>query len=180
MTKHEALRPADSLKEEERTENHWVGTAGDLVVLFLYDGAVSDPRHVEITSHVLKRTSLKLGRTCPFLVVLRSHAGKPPDSSVRSAVRESLEKSNRYVSRAAIVILGEAPDPVERHAHHTKVGRHHHRRDFRPVRGQSPESSGRTRRLRLLKPDRTIQTHEEPGDGRPHGRLVERVTHFLR
>lgn len=111
MTKHEALRPADALKEDERTENHWVGTAGELVVLFLYDGAVNDPRHVEVTSRLLQRTSLKLGRTCPFLVVLRSHAGKPPDSSVRSAVRESLEKSNRYVSRAAIVILGDGFAP---------------------------------------------------------------------
>lgn len=111
MTKHEALSPTDSLKEEERTENHWVGTAGDLVVLFLYDGAVTDPRHVEVTSRVLQRTSLKLGRTCPFLVVLRSHAGRPPDSSVRSAVRESLEKSNRFVTRAAIVILGDGFAP---------------------------------------------------------------------
>ena len=111
MTQHEVPHATVSLKQEERTENHWLGTADELVVLFLYDGAVSDPRHVEVTSRVLQRTSLNLGRTCPFLVVLRSHAGRPPDSSVRNAVRESFEKSNRYVSRAAIVILGDGFAP---------------------------------------------------------------------
>ncbi len=110
MTKHEALRPADSLKEEDRTENHWVGTYGDMAVLFLYDGSATDSRHVEVTTRVVQRLSLRLGRPCLFLAV-RTPGGRPPDGSVRTAVHDSLGKTNRFVSRAAFVVLGDGFGP---------------------------------------------------------------------
>ena len=100
-----------TLKEEERTGNHWVGTYGDMAVLFLYDGAATDSRHVEVTAGVVQRLSSKLGRPCLFLVVLRGEIGRPPDVAVRSAVRESLSKSNGVVSRVAITVLGDGFGP---------------------------------------------------------------------
>ena len=99
------------LKEHERTENHWVGTYGDMALLFLYEGAVTDPRHVEVASRVVQRLSSKLGGPCLFFVVLRSQSGRPPDSAVRDAVRDSLGKGTGSVRRAAIAVLGNGFAP---------------------------------------------------------------------
>lgn len=100
------LAPGYRLELEESTENHWIGTCRDVVLVFAYEGSHDDVRHVHTTGRVLERLSRQTGAPVKLLFVLPPQHSKPPDGRVRDALAQGVRRLEKQVSRAAVVVSG--------------------------------------------------------------------------
>lgn len=100
------LAPGWILREEESTENHWVGSCGELVMVFAYEGSHDDVGHVHAGARAVQRVGAELGPKVKLLFVVPPLHGKPPDARVRSAIVEAARRLATHACRAAIVVAG--------------------------------------------------------------------------
>ena len=78
-----------SLEVEESTAHHWVAWAGDLVILFVYEGSHDDAGHIVAAARVIERLHRKLRAPVRLLFVVPAMLGQAPTAHVRAAIMEN-------------------------------------------------------------------------------------------
>src|SRR5262249_45133742 len=84
------LRAGSQLVLEEATDNHWIGTARGMVMVFAYEGSHTDVRHVHTAARVVERLRREQSRPVMLLFVLPRGHSKPPDALVRNELAKAI------------------------------------------------------------------------------------------
>lgn len=100
------LAPGWVVAMEDRTQNHWVGTCGNIVMTFAYEGSHDDLRHVEMMSRCIKRIGQQSKDGARVFFVLPPSHAKPPNELVRRALVDVERRLGTQISMAAIVVGG--------------------------------------------------------------------------
>lgn len=100
------LAPGWLIEVEDSTNNHWVGSCGDLMIAFAYQGSHNDLRHVQAIGRCIDRLGKDSKNGVRILFVLPPLHAKPPDEKVRRALVDELRRCAAQISIAAIVVEG--------------------------------------------------------------------------
>jgi hypothetical protein len=95
-----------NVEVEERTQHYWVGTAGDIILVFAYPDSHEDPGAIKALGRTVEKYHRKHHRRAKVLFVLPTEAAKPPDANVRKAIVEVAKAVETLVERVAVVIGG--------------------------------------------------------------------------
>jgi hypothetical protein len=98
------LVPGWPVHVEDSTANHWVGSCGDLVMVFVYEGSADDVRHISTGAELVERLHRERRAPVRLLFALPPHHAKPPSSRVRRAFTQAAKRLEGRVLRAAVVV----------------------------------------------------------------------------
>lgn len=109
-TERVELAPGVPVQVEDASDNHWVGTCGNVLVVVLRAGSHSDPTHIHAVGRALTRAQRSRTKV-RVLVIWPPANGRPPSSEVRDAIAASAALT-KNIERAAGVVLGTGFAPA--------------------------------------------------------------------
>lgn len=105
MNKSYDLGHGRTVRCEESTAHHWIGTCASLVILILHEGSHSDPAHIVGTERAVSQL-LRRGAPVQAMVVFAPNLSKAPSAEVRQAIVQAASTFSK-LDRAAGVVMGQ-------------------------------------------------------------------------
>jgi hypothetical protein len=100
------LVPGWVVELEESTRNHWVGSCGNIALIFAYEGSHDDVRHVHAMARRVERLGKQSSNGVRLIFALPPLHSKPPDDNVRRELVTGMRRLAPLVSHTAIVVGG--------------------------------------------------------------------------
>lgn len=100
------LGPGRSVRVEDATPHHWIGTCESLAILVLRDGSQDDPQHMREIDRVVSKLATTVSAPLYLMVVFAPTLTKPPSAAVREAIAAA-GPSLMKLSRGAAVVMGQ-------------------------------------------------------------------------
>lgn len=101
-----------AVEVEESTPHHWVAWAGDLVIVFVYEGSHEDTGHVDAAARVVERLHRRSRAPLRLLFVFPAMLSKSPTPQVRKAIVDAGRRLEHAVSCVSIAVLGTGFGPA--------------------------------------------------------------------
>jgi hypothetical protein len=104
--------PTQTIEVAETSPNHWLGSCGDLVMLFAYEGSHNDTAHVTSGERLIQRLVRRNPAPLRLLFALPVGHAKPPDQRVRDELRRVIGRFEAHFERTSLLVLGTGFGPA--------------------------------------------------------------------